>query len=39
VNGIDDQQLMIDIISDDKPCIVNGAENQSYLTAIMPMRV
>lgn len=39
VNGVDDQELIIDIISEDKPCIVNGAEDQSYLTAIMPMRV
>jgi len=36
---IDDKKLIINIISEDKPCLVEGDEDKSYLGAIMPMRV
>jgi len=36
---MDDKKLVLNIISDDKPCLIEGAENKSYLSAIMPMRV
>lgn len=36
---MDDKQLVLNIISDDKPCLIEGVENKSYLGAIMPMRV
>lgn len=39
INGVDDKQLIVDIVSDDKPCLINGVEDKSYLSAIMPMRV
>jgi DNA polymerase-3 subunit beta len=39
VNGIDEDRLIIDIISEDKPCLINGVEDKSYLSVIMPMRV
>jgi DNA polymerase-3 subunit beta len=39
LNGIDDEKLVVDIISADKPCLINGAEEKAYLSAIMPMRV
>lgn len=39
VNGVDDKQMIVDIVSDDKPCLINGIEDKSYLSAIMPMRV
>jgi DNA polymerase III subunit beta len=38
-NGIDDKQMIVDIISDDKPCLISGVEDKSYLSAIMPMKV
>lgn len=39
VNCIDDSKLIINIISEDKPCLIEGIEDKSYLSAIMPMRV
>jgi DNA polymerase-3 subunit beta len=39
INGIEDKQLIVDIISDERPCLINGAEEKAYLSAIMPMRV
>jgi DNA polymerase-3 subunit beta len=39
LNCIDDKKLIINIISEDKPCLLEGTEDKSYLSAIMPMRV
>lgn len=39
INCIEDDKLIINLISDEKPCLVEGADDKSYLSAIMPMRV
>jgi DNA polymerase-3 subunit beta len=39
VNCIDDKKLLINLLSDSKPCLIKGAEDKSYQNAIMPMRV
>ncbi|MGD9365116.1 MAG: DNA polymerase III subunit beta [Desulfobacteraceae bacterium] len=39
INCIEDEKLIINLISDDKPCLIEGADDKSYLSAIMPMRV
>lgn len=39
LNCIEDEKLVINLVSDDKPCLVEGANDKSYLSAIMPMRV
>ena len=39
VNNIDEKNIIIDILSEDKPCLISGVEDKSYLNAIMPMRV
>jgi DNA polymerase III subunit beta len=39
LNGVDDKKLIINIMNDEKPCLLVGAEDKSYLSAIMPMRV
>ncbi len=39
VNSIDDKKVVINIISEEKPCLIEGTDDQSYLSAIMPMRV
>lgn len=39
VNCIDDDKLILNLLSEDKPCLIDGAEDKSYLSAIMPMRV
>jgi DNA polymerase-3 subunit beta len=39
VNCIDEQKIIINMISVDKPCLIEGTENKSFLSAVMPMRV
>ncbi len=39
LNGIDEEKIFINIISEDKPCLIHGVEDKSYLSVIMPMRV
>jgi DNA polymerase-3 subunit beta len=39
VNCIDDKKLSINLLSDNKPCLIEGAEDKSYQNAIMPMKV
>ncbi|MCP3875267.1 MAG: DNA polymerase III subunit beta [Desulfobacteraceae bacterium] len=39
VNNIDDKKLIINIVSEDRPCLIEGTEDKSYTSAIMPMRV
>lgn len=39
LNGVDDQYIRLNIVSDHKPCLIQGVEDQSYLSALMPMRV
>lgn len=39
VNSIDDNEIVINIKSEEQPCLIEGKEDKSYLSAIMPMRV
>jgi DNA polymerase III subunit beta len=39
LNCIDDQKIIVNIISVDKPCLIEGADDKSFLSAVMPMRV
>jgi len=39
LNCLDDEKLIINLVSEDKPCLVEGLNDKSYLSAIMPMRV
>jgi DNA polymerase-3 subunit beta len=39
INGIDDKKVSINILSEDKPCLIHGAEGKVFLSVIMPMRV
>lgn len=39
VNSIDDDEIIINILSEERPCLIEGKEDKSYLSAIMPMRV
>jgi DNA polymerase-3 subunit beta len=39
INCIDDDKLVVNLLSDTKPCLIEGSEDKSYLSAIMPMRV
>ena len=39
VTGVDDDKIVLNIVSENKPCLVDGTEDKSYSSAIMPMRV
>lgn len=39
LNVIDDDDVMIYIYSDNKPCLIQGVIDKSYLSVIMPMRL
>ena len=39
LNCVDDEKLIINIVTESKPCLVLGSQDTSYLSAIMPMRV
>lgn len=39
LNGVDDKKVVLNILNDEKPCLLVGTEDKSYLSAIMPMRV
>lgn len=39
LNGVDDEKIVLNIISDTKPCLIDGVEDKSFVSAVMPMRV
>jgi DNA polymerase-3 subunit beta len=39
VNSIDEKEIVIIIKNKKRPCLIEGKEDKSYLSAIMPMRV
>jgi DNA polymerase-3 subunit beta len=39
LNCIEDEKVIINLVSEEKPCLIEGAGDKSYLSAIMPMRV
>jgi len=38
-SAIDEENIVIDIVDEEKPCLIQGLENKSFLSVIMPMRV
>ena len=39
LNVIEQDNVALDIVNDEKPCILAGEDEQNFLTVIMPMRV
>jgi DNA polymerase-3 subunit beta len=39
LNVIDDDKVMINMISEEKPCLIEGKNEKTYLSVIMPMRI
>jgi DNA polymerase-3 subunit beta len=39
VSSIDDKEIIINIKNEERPCLIEGKEDKSYISAIMPMRV
>jgi DNA polymerase-3 subunit beta len=39
LNAIEEDQVLVYITSEEKPCLIEGQNDKRYLTAIMPMRI
>jgi DNA polymerase-3 subunit beta len=39
MNVIDDEKVILSIVSEDRPCLIEGEQDKSYLSVIMPMRI
>ena len=39
LNAIEGENVVLNIHSEDKPCIIEGVDDKSYLSVIMPMRI
>ena len=39
LNAIEGEKVLLNIHSEDKPCIIEGMDDKSYLSVIMPMRI
>ncbi len=39
LNAIEGEKVLLNIHSEDKPCIIEGVDEKSYLSVIMPMRI
>lgn len=39
VNSIDEEKVIVDIVDEEKPCLIRGMEDKNYLSVIMPMRI
>ena len=39
LNVIDEEMVLLNIVSDEKPCLITGETDNSYLSVIMPMRI
>jgi len=36
---VDDEKILITIVNEEKPCLIQGEKDQTYLSVIMPMRI
>jgi DNA polymerase-3 subunit beta len=39
LNVIEDENIIVNIVSEDRPCLIEGETDKSYLSVIMPMRI
>lgn len=39
LNVIDDEKVSLNIVNEEKPCLIEGEKDKSYLSVIMPMRL
>jgi DNA polymerase-3 subunit beta len=39
LNVIDDENVMINMVNEEKPCLIEGEKEKTYLSVIMPMRI
>jgi DNA polymerase-3 subunit beta len=36
---MDDEKVIIHIVNEEKPCLIEGEDDKTYLSVIMPMRI
>ena len=39
LNVIDDDKVVLNIVDEEKPCLIEGGNDKTYLSVIMPMRI
>jgi DNA polymerase-3 subunit beta len=39
MNVIADEKIILNIVNEEKPCLIEGQQDKSYLSVIMPMRI
>ena len=39
VNAINEEKVFLDIVDEEKPCLIQGVEDKRFLSVIMPMRI
>lgn len=39
LNVIDDEKIILNIVDEEKPCLIEGEKDKTYLSVIMPMRI
>ena len=39
LNVIENENVLLNIVDEEKPCIIEGQDDKSYLSVIMPMRI
>ena len=39
LNVINDEKIIVNIINEEKPCLIEGEKEKNFLSVIMPMRI
>jgi DNA polymerase-3 subunit beta len=39
LNAVEGENVVLNIVNEEKPCVIAGQDDQSYLSVIMPMRI
>ena len=39
LNVMDDEKIHLNIVDEEKPCLIEGETDKNYLSVIMPMRI
>jgi DNA polymerase-3 subunit beta len=39
LNVIEDDKVILNITDEEKPCLIEGEKDKTYLSVIMPMRI
>ena len=39
LNVIEDENIILNIINEEKPCLIEGEKNKNFVSVVMPMRI